>query len=427
MSKRRAVITGLGVIAPAGVGKENYWQGLLSAKSFITRMTPESCNLPQYDISQLKSQIWGQVKDFDPRVAGLREDQIRRMDRYVQFAVAGTLEAVADAGLDFSPLNRDRCGVALANAICGTKMMEEEFVVVTQWGQEPINPEYVSPYLYNASMFNNPSNEISALYNLRAVCTTISTGCTAGTDAMGYALECIQNDEADLIICGAAEAPLTPISMVAFDVINAIATRNHEPHRASRPFDKDREGFVLSEGCGIFILEELEHAQKRGAKIYAEILGFGSTMNAYHMTDLEEDGRDQARAMKIALDDSGIDPREVDYISAHGSSTPQNDVSETGAIKDVFGDHAYKIPVSSLKGAMGHPLAAANAVELIACCLSLERDMILPTLNLDNPDPRCDLDYVPHKPRAGRKNVILKNSSGFSGIHSAVVLRRFEG
>ncbi|MGC8867993.1 MAG: beta-ketoacyl-[acyl-carrier-protein] synthase family protein, partial [Elusimicrobiales bacterium] len=268
--------------------------------------------------------------------------------------------------------------------------------------------------------------EIAGIYGINGINCTISTGCTAGTDSIGFSFELIREGRQDLIITGATEAPVCPITFGAFDVIGAISKNNDQPHKASRPFDKRRDGFVISEGCGILILEELEHAIKRNAHIYAEIVGYGTSCNAYHMTDLPEDGLDMVFCIEEAIKDAGIKIEDIDYINTHGSSTPQNDVFETNAYKKVFGDLAYKIPISSIKSMIGHPLAAANAIESVLCALIFERGYIPPTINYEEPDPKCDLDYVPNQKRALRPKYILKTSSGFSGIHSSIIFKRFE-
>ena len=417
---RRVVITGVGVIAPNGIGKEPFWEAITSGKSAVGSIT-------RFKHMDMKSRITAEVPDFDARKLGLREGQIRRMDRYTQFAVAGAQMAVEDSKLDIEHEDKDRIGVSIANAICGTKFMEEEFLVVTERGTEPIDPEQVSPYLYQASMFNTPSSEVAALYGACGICCTIPTGCTAGLDSVGFSYESILNDEADIMIAGAAEAPLTPIAFAAFDVIGALSTRNDEPSLASRPFDHHRNGFVLGEGCGILLIEELDHAVKRGAHIYAEIIGYGTTCNAYHMTDLAPDGVDLARAVRLALKHAGTEPRKVDYVNAHGSSTVQNDRNETAALKLALGDHAYHVPISSIKSMIGHPLSAANSIELIASALSIEHQVMPPTINYEVPDPACDLDYIPNKCREGKVDTVLKQSSGFSGIHSAMVMKKFNG
>jgi 3-oxoacyl-(acyl-carrier-protein) synthase len=275
-------------------------------------------------------------------------------------------------------------------------------------------------------MFNTPSTEISACFGLKGVSNTLSTGCTAGTDAFGFAYECIQDGDADIIITGASEAPITPITFASFDVINALSTRNDDPERASRPFDKERDGFIVSEACGILIIEELHHALARGAHIYCEVSGFGTSCNAFHMTDLPPDGKALLNSIKLAMEGDGLSLGDIDYINAHGSSTPQNDVFETNAYKTFFGERAYSIPMSSIKSMMGHPLAAANSVELVACAQIFERNILPPTINYEVPDPACDLDYIPNVSREAKVNAILKTSSGFSGIHSSTVLKRWQ-
>ena len=417
--KRRVVVTGVGVISPNGIGNEACWKGMINGVSAIKRVV-------EFDVSMFNTKIAAQVRDFDPVELGLSREDAIRMDRYVQFALVASRMALEDAKLDLTKVNKERMGISLANAICGTKYMEEEFALVTDSGKNPIDPSMVREDLYDAAMFNTPSSEISAKYGLKGVCNTISTGCTAGTDAVGFGFEVIQDGEADIMITGASEAPVTPITFGAFDVVNVLSTHNDEPEKASRPFDAKRNGFVISEGCGLLILEDLEHALKRGARIYCEIIGFGTTCNAYHMTDLPPEGDAMADSITLALQDAGVQPQELDYINAHGSSTRQNDVFETNAYKMALGDQAYKIPISSLKSMIGHPLAGANGVELAVGALIFERNRIPPTINQEEPDPDCDLDYVPNVARDKRVNCMLKTSSGFSGVHSSMVLRRFE-
>ena len=420
MKKRRVVITGIGVVSPNGIGKENVWQAMSSGKSGIKLVDG-------FDVSMFNTRIAAEVRDFDPFKLGLNHDEAVRMDRYVQFAVVSGNMAIKDSGLDFSQENPERVGVCLANAICGTKYMEEEFVLVTDNGKNPIDPSRVRPDLYDAAMFNTPSIEISAKYKLNGICNTISTGCTAGTDAIGFGLEAIQDGEQDIMVCGAAEAPITPITFGAFDVVNVLSVHNNEPEKSSRPFDLKRDGFVLSEGAGILILEELGHALKRNARIYCEVLGFGTSCNAFHMTDLPADGGAMASCINMALKDANMKPQDIDYMNAHGSSTRMNDIFETSAYKMVFGEHAYKIPMSSLKSMIGHPLAASNAIELTVCCMIFQRNILPPTINQEEKDPLCDLDYVPNEARAKKVNTIMKTSSGFSGIHSSLIIKRFEG
>jgi len=416
---RRVVITGVGVVAPNGIGKEACWKGMTGGVSAVRRVT-------EFDVSMFNTKIAAQVRDFDPIEQGLSKDDALRMDRYVQFAMVTAREALEDSGLDLSKVDTTKMGVSLANAICGTKYMEEEFALVTDSGKEPIDPAMVRPDLYDASMFNTPSSEIAAKYGLKGICNTVSTGCTAGTDSVGFSFEAIVNGEADIMITGASEAPITPITFGAFDTVNVLSVHNDEPQKASRPFDAKRNGFVISEGAGLLVVEELEHAKARGARIYCEIIGYGTTCNAFHMTDLPPDGMPKADSIRLALKDAGIEPTDVDYINGHGSSTKQNDVFETNAYKMVLGDYAYKVPITSLKSMIGHPLAAANGVELTICALTFERDILPPTINQEEKDPECDLDYVPNKAREKKVNIMLKTSSGFSGIHSAMVLKRFD-
>ncbi len=418
--KKRVVITGLGVIAPSGMDLKEFWHNISAGVPKVKKVT-------NFDVSQFYSQIAAQVEEFDPSKFGLSEKAAARTDRYVQFALAATKMAIKDASLDFGTRENGRMGVVLANAICGTRYMEEEFLRVTGNGKLPIDPRLVRPDLYDASMFNTPSSEISNFYKLNGHCLTVSTGCTAGTDSVGFSYELIQDGKQDIIITGASEAPITPITFGAFDVVNVLSNLNDEPEKASRPFDAKRNGFVISEGCGILVLEELEHALKRKAGIYAEIIGFGTCNNAFHMTDLPAEGEAMADCISLALEDAATPPEKIEYINAHGSSTRQNDVFETSAYKKVFGELAYKIPISSLKAMFGHPLAAANAVELVACGLIFKNDFLPPTINQEIPDPQCDLDYIPNKGRKKRVEYILKTSSGFSGIHSSMVLKRWGG
>jgi len=413
---KRVVITGIGIISGAGEDKETFYDNLVEGRPAIERVE-------NFDVSLFVSKIASQDLNFDPQNFGITDH--KRMDRYVQFGIAAAKQAVEDSKIDFSKLDAKRCGVVLANAICGTRFMEEEFLLVTDWGKNPIDPRKGRPFLYDASMFNTPSVEIGAIYQTQGINCTVSTGCTAGTDSMGFAYELIREGRQDLIIAGASEAPVTPITFGAFDVVNVLAKNNDEPHKASRPFDNKRNGFVISEAAGIIVMEELGHAQKRGAHIYAEVIGYGTSCNAYHMTDLPENGEPMARCMEEAIREARIKKDQIDYINAHGSSTKQNDAFETDAYKQVFGDLAYKIPISSIKSMIGHPLAAANAVESVLCCMIFKKGYLPPTINQEEPDPKCDLDYIPNKKREIMPEYILKTSSGFSGIHSSIVFKRW--
>ncbi|MFA5008403.1 MAG: beta-ketoacyl-[acyl-carrier-protein] synthase family protein [Candidatus Omnitrophota bacterium] len=372
----------------------------------------------------MRVKIASQDLGFDPLKFAIKDHY--RMDRYVQFGIAAAKQAVEDSKIDFKKVNAKRVGVILANAICGTRFMEEEFLLVTDWGKRPIDPRKGRPYLYDAAMFNTPSAEIGAIYHTQGLNCTVSTGCTAATDSLGFSFELIREGRQDIVIAGGTEAPVCPITFGAFDVVNVLAKNNDEPHKASRPFDNKRNGFVISEGAGVLVLEELEHAKKRGAHIYGELVGYGTSCNAFHMTDLPEDGEAMERCIKDAIKDAGIKNEDIDYINTHGSSTRQNDVFETNAYKAVFGDYAYKLPISSVKSMIGHPLAAANAVESVLCAMIFEKGYLPPTINQEEPDPKCDLDYIPNVKREYMPNYILKTSSGFSGIHSSIIFKKWK-
>jgi 3-oxoacyl-(acyl-carrier-protein) synthase len=420
---RPVVVTGLGVVSPVGIGKDDYWRGIASGKSGLKHLSKVTAN-PLYSRFQFGSQVIGEVDDFDPVSAGL-PPEVQALDRYIQFAVAAAQQAISDAGFDPADTDRDKFGICLSTAICGTRQMEAEFVAVTDAGMKAIDPAKVGPDLYLASMSNTPSIVLAAMTGARGPVTTLSTGCVGGVDALGYAFEAIAYGEADVMLAGATEAPITPITTAAFEVINCLSRRhNHRPEAASRPFDAERDGFVLSEGCGILLLESLAHARARGARAYAEIGGFELTCNALHMTDLLSDGADLARAMTGALTQAQAVPADVDHVNAHGSSTPQNDRCESKAIVAALGDLARGIPVNGLKSMTGHPLAAASALEIVACALTFEHSFVPPTMNYEVPDPDCDLDYVPNEGRPWSGQVILSNASGFSGLHATMMLRR---
>jgi 3-oxoacyl-(acyl-carrier-protein) synthase len=423
---RRVAITGLGVISPLGIGKEAYWESLAAGRS-ATKHLSEVTSSALYDRFEFESQVIAEVQGFDADRAGLPAE-VRRLDRFIQFAVAGALQAVQDSALDLEVVDRERVGIALSTAICGTRQMEAEFIEVTADGQTAIDPGKVGPDLYLASMSNTPSTILAAMTGAQGPCLTLSTGCVGGVDAVGYAFDSVAYGEADVMLAGASEAPITPITTASFEIINCLSRRhNHQPHAASRPFDANRDGFVLAEGCGVLVLEELEHARRRGARIYGEVAAFSLTCNALHMTDLLSDGADLARAVTQTLEEAGIDPENVDHVNAHGSSTPQNDRCESSALTLALGEHARTIPINSTKSMTGHPLSAASALEIVGCLLALERGWVHPTINYEVPDPSCDLDYVPNQGRPWQGQVILSDASGFSGLHAAIVLRAGDG
>ncbi|MBB4285702.1 beta-ketoacyl-[acyl-carrier-protein] synthase family protein [Roseospira goensis] len=420
MSTRRIVVTGLGVIAPTGTDVDTFWENTRLGRSGVFR-------IDTFDVAGFQSQVAGVVRDFRPEDHGLEDAEARGLDRFAQFALAAAAEAMGRAGLADGGCDPDRLGVSVATAIAGTKYMEEAFLRLTDGATAPLDATRSDPALLPGTCFHVASSEIARTYGARGPVSTLATGCTAGLDALGEAMEMIRAGEADVVIAGAAEAPLTPIAMGAFDIIGAITSdRNDTPETASRPYDASRSGFVLAEGCGILVLEDLEHARRRGAPILVELTGFGSTCNAYHMTDLLPEGLDLHRAMRLALTDAGIAPERIDHVNAHGSSTPQNDVNETNAVKRTLGPRAHEIPICSLKSIVGHALAAANTVEVVALVQSIVHQETPPTSNLVDPDPRCDLDYVPDGPRQARIDVALKDASGFSGIHSALIVARYD-
>ncbi|ATW24653.1 beta-ketoacyl-ACP synthase II [Candidatus Formimonas warabiya] len=410
--KNRVVVTGIGVISPVGNNKETFWHSLVNGISGIGPIT-------RFDTTGFTTRIAGEVKDFDPTVY-IDKKEARRMDRYTQFAVSAAKMAVEDAGLDMEQVDGNRVGVILGSGIGGVETMEDQKQILLEKG-----PGRVSALFVPMMISNMAAGQISIALGAYGINETIVTACASGTNAIGDAFKVIQRGDADIIFSGGTEAPITPLSVAGFCSMKAMSTRNEEPVKASRPFDRDRDGFVIGEGAGILILESLEHAQKRGAKIYAEVVGYGATADGYHITAPAPEGRGAAQSMAKALADAGLRPEEVDYINAHGTSTDLNDKGETQAIHKVFGSAAQKVAVSSTKSVTGHLLGAAGAVEAIACVLAINNGVIPPTINLDTPDPECDLDYVPHVARQAEVNVTLSNSLGFGGHNATIVLRRF--
>jgi len=421
MSGNRVVITGLGVVAPNGVGIEEFWRNAIAGVSGI-----EAYDWGR-EVFGFKSRVMGRVKNFDPASHGITERQRAGHGRYLQFALAAARMAVKDAALPVESLERSRFGVSIASAIADAAAMETNLLLLTDNGRSPVDAAWVGEGSFDAFDFGLAASALARQYGAEGSVSNLSTGCTAGLDALGFAMERIRNGEADVMLAGASEAPLCPLSIGSFEALGALSTRAvDEAHRASTPFSGERDGFVIAEGCGILVLESLEHAQRRGATIYAELAGYASVNNAYHMTDLPPEGEALARCIELALADAGVGTDEVDHISAHGSSTPQNDANETGAIKAVFGERAPQIAINSLKSMTGHALAAANAVESVALSLEIKHQQVHPTINYRVADPQCDLDYVPNHARASRIRHALKLSSGFSGIHSVIVMRALQ-
>jgi act minimal PKS ketosynthase (KS/KS alpha) len=414
---RRAVITGVGTVAPGAIGTKEYWDLLAAGRSATRRIT-------LFNPARYRSQIAAEC-DFDPESQGLSPQEARRLDRAGQFAVVAAREALDDSGLEFERIDPTRIGVAFGSAVGCTTTLEREYIVSSDRGSKwLVDPEYTWPHLYEAFVPSSIAAELAWLAGAEGPAGVVSTGCTSGIDAVGYAADLITEGTADVVISGASDAPLSPITTVCFDVIRATSRRNDDPEHACRPFDATRDGLVLGEGAAVLIVEELEHARRRGARIYAEIAGFASRCNAFHMTGLKPDGREMAEAIRSALDQAREDPAAVDYINAHGSGTKQNDRHETAAFKRSLGAHAYSTPVSAFKSMIGHSLGAIGSLEIVGCLLALDKGVIPPTANLHEPDPECDLDYVPLVAREQRVRVALTVGSGFGGFQSAMVIRQ---
>ncbi|XVS67635.1 beta-ketoacyl-[acyl-carrier-protein] synthase family protein [Actinosynnema sp. CA-299493] len=412
---RRVVITGVGVTAPGGVGAKNFWQLLADGR---TATRPIST----FDASSFRSRVAAEV-DFDAELSGLTPQQVRRMDRAAQFAVVTAWEAVADSGLQFDALDPARTGVTIGSAVGATMGLDQEYRIVSDGGAlDLVDHTYAVPHLYNYLVPSSFATEVAWAVGAEGPGTTVSTGCTSGLDAVGYAADLIMDGSADVMVAGATDAPISPITVACFDAIKATTPRNDDPEHASRPFDASRNGFVLGEGAAFFVLEELASARRRGARMYAEVAGHASRSNAFHMTGLRPDGVEMAEAIRVALDEARLNPEDVDYINAHGSGTKQNDRHETAAFKRSLGEHAYRVPVSSIKSMVGHSLGAIGSIEIAASVLAMANDVVPPTANLHHADPECDLDYVPLAARDWRTDVVLSVGSGFGGFQSAVVL-----
>lgn len=417
MTERRVVITGIGVVAPGGVGVKDFWE-LLSSGRTATR------GITFFDPSQFRSRIAAEI-DFDPEANGLGPQEVRRMDRAAQLAVVATREAVADSGLELGGLDPYRVGVTIGSAVGATTGLDQEYRVVSDAGRlELVDHRYAVPHLYNYFVPSSFAAEVAWAVGAEGPTTVVSTGCTSGLDSVGHAVELIREGSADVMVAGASDAPISPITMACFDAIKATTPRNDDPAHASRPFDGTRNGFVLGEGAAVFVLEELDSARRRGAHVYAEIAGYASRCNAFHMTGLRPDGAEMAEAIDVALAEARMNGDEIDYVNAHGSGTKQNDRHETAAFKKSLGEHAYRTPVSSIKSMVGHSLGAIGSIEIAASALAMEHNVVPPTANLHTPDPQCDLDYVPLTAREWTTDAVLTVGSGFGGFQSAMVLAR---
>jgi len=410
---KRVVITGLGPITPIGTGKENYWNSLIEGKSGIS-------NITNFDTEGYTSTIGAEVADFHPEEY-MDKKEAKRMDKFAQFAVAATKLAIEDSKIDLDSIDKRRVGVILGSGVGGIETLESEHTKLMEKG-----PRRVSPFFIPMMISNMGPGQITMTYGFKGPSFTVTTACASGNHAIGESFRLIQNGAADLIVTGGSEAAVSPISVAGFCSMKALSTNNDEPEKASRPFDKNRDGFVIGEGAGIIILEELEHALNRNAHIYGEIIGYGATSDAYHITAPDPEALGAVEAMRLAIEDAGVDIDVVDYINAHGTSTYYNDKLETLAIKKLFKEHAYKLSVSSTKSMTGHLLGAAGGIEAIASVLAIENGIIPPTINYETPDPECDLDYTPNKAKSREVNYVLSNSLGFGGHNAAILLKKYE-
>jgi 3-oxoacyl-[acyl-carrier-protein] synthase II len=409
--KERVVITGMGVLAPNGLTLETFWDALVNGRNAIGKVTA-------FDCSGFSCQMDAEAKDFDP-LNYLPAKDAKRMDRFAQLATSCAMVAFEDSGMVMEKENPNRIGVLIGSGIGGMQTISDQHKLLLEKG-----PRYISPFMIPMLIINIASGYVSMLLNLKGPNLSVATACATGNHAIGEAANIIREGLADAMIAGGSEAALTPLGFGGFCALRALSTRNDEPEKASRPFDRDRDGFIMGEGAGIVVLESLEHARNRGARVYCELSGFGMTADAYHITAPAMDGEGAARCMQLAMEDGGINPEEVDYINAHGTSTPLNDKVETIAIKSVFGDRAYEIPISSTKSMIGHLMGAAGGVELIGSVLSILHNTVHPTINYETPDPDCDLDYTPNTAKEHKVDVILSNSFGFGGHNASLIAKR---
>lgn len=412
--KRRVAITGIGLVTPLGRGVDTFWSRLVRGDSGVSPVT-------LFDVAGYRVQFGGQVP-WNPEQENIADPkEIRRLDRYAQFAIASAIDAVADSGIDFDTEDPFRCGVAIGSGIGGLQEFETQFERMLTRGVEKVSPFFIPKLLLNSA-----SGHVSTRFGIKGPNIAIATACASAAHSIGSALRMIQYGDADVMVTGGSEAALTPIALAGFQNMRALSFRNDSPTQASRPFDKDRDGFVLAEGAGVAVLEEWEHARRRGARIYGELKGYGASGDAGHITQPDDEGEGASRAMMAALDDAAIPPKSVEYINAHGTSTPLGDRAETIAIKRVFGPHAKRLAISSTKSQLGHSLGASGGIELAVCSLTLSTGVIAPTINLDTADPECDLDYTPKIARETKPRVILSNNFGFGGHNASLVLARVD-
>jgi 3-oxoacyl-[acyl-carrier-protein] synthase II len=410
---RRVVITGIGLVSSLGIGTEASWAGLIAGRSGVTRIT-------RFDVSAYAAQIAAEVKGFDP-LAFIEKKDVKKMDVFIQYAIAAAQFAMDDSRLEITAANAPEIGVCIGSGIGGFITIEREHKALLDGG-----PRKVSPFFIPSAIINLAAGQVSIRFGAKGPNLATCTACSASAHSVGDSYEIVKRGDADAMIAGGSEAAITPMSVGGFGQLRALSTRNDAPEKASRPFDKDRDGFIIGEGAGVLILEELEHAKRRGATIYAEIVGYGMSGDAYHMTAPSEDADGARRVMAMAIRKAGITPDQVDYINAHGTSTPYNDRLETLAIKNCFGDHARKLVISSTKSMTGHLLGGAGGLEAGISALSVYHQIVPPTINLDDPDPECDLDYVPHTSRKLAIRYALSNSFGFGGTNAALLFKKFE-
>lgn len=411
--KKRVVITGLGCVTPVGTGKDDFWVNIKSGVSGIDKIT-------RFDYTNYQTQIAGEVKDFTPEDY-ISKKELKKMDRFTQFAMVASKLAVADSELDLNKIDGNRMGTVIGTGIGGVETIEAQHKNLLEKGNRRVSPFFIPMMIGNMA-----AGQVAIEFGAKGPSTNICTACASGTNSVGDAFKIIQRGDADIMIAGGTEAAVAEFAVAGFCNMKAMSTNNDNPQKASRPFDKDRDGFVMGEGCGILILEELESAIKRNAKIYAEIVGYGMTSDAYHITTPVENGEGAARAMQVAINDAGIEPAQIDYINAHGTSTYYNDLYETMAIKSVFGENAKNVSISSTKSMTGHLLGASGAIEAIVCSLAIKDNFVPPTINLENPGEGMDLDYTPNKGKERTINYALSNSLGFGGHNATIVLKKYE-
>jgi 3-oxoacyl-[acyl-carrier-protein] synthase II len=413
MKEHRVVITGFGVISPVGNDVPGFWQALKDGRSGIGPIT-------SFDAVAFDSRIAGEVKCFDPHLYGMSIKDTKRMDKFTQYAVACAKQAITDAGLDLEKEDRTRIGVVIGSGIGSLHTIEEEHKIFLTKG-----PSRLSPFLIPMLIVNEASGQVAIIFGLKGPNSCVATACASGSHSIGDAFRILERGDADVMISGGTESSIVPTAVGGFCALKALSRRNNQPQKASRPFDLERDGFVIAEGCGLVVLETLEHAKKRKANILAEIAGYGMSCDAYHMTAPDPDGDGAARAMIQAIKDAKLNPEDIDYINAHGTSTKLNDKIETLSIKKALGSHAKKVMVSSTKSMTGHLLGASGGVEFVACCLALKDSVVPPTINYEYPDPDCDLDYVPNTARKANVDVCMSNSLGFGGHNAALIVKKF--